>query len=269
MIKIKRAALAAVIAAGIGGNLPMLAQPMEVQHGGPNLMENRRSASHSGEPDDWIWTAGGWEPVETATTVAQSGPRGFPVQELEGRVVGVDRRILTDSAKTSQEHTLVRLRTADGTFRWIDLGPSSDVTAVPLAGRGWMDAWGRFGTIDGRPVFMAEQVQLNGGEIHVTRRPALSQDQVWMRGIVDSVNRTSLTERQGDHVVQLRFADGRQALVDLGPGFRPAEFDRFRSRTEGALVELVGPKDRVKGEYVIRPDRFWVRGIQVLQPAGY
>jgi|GEM_PF-2038019 len=165
----------------------------------------------------------------------QDARQGMGSAQVRGEIEAWQRKRLEGQRDA---HTLVRMRVEDGRSAIVNLGPNVDVRRLDLDEEDRVMVRGMRGRIDGRPVLMAQSVQVGDKVVRMNnwdQRASGQQSQDWnregsrqedrqgsrmaqLRGEIEAWNRTYLEGQRDAHtLVRMRVEDGRSAIVNLGP----------------------------------------------------
>jgi len=168
-----------------------------------------------------------------------------------------------------EQRYIVQLQMADGRTEFVDVGSQSKLQDMELKSGDQVNFKGHYTTVNGRRVFMADIVRVNGDRFTVQRnqggqREQLSQGQSGnsnpaasqtVQGKIQGFRHVYLRSGQGQReqhsLVKLQLQDGRSLVVDLG---RKADLDELDLQ-KGENITLRGRRGMVDGRPVLFADR--------------
>lgn len=214
----------------------------------------------------------------------QSGKNSSQVARLNGTIEGLREMNLRRQSGATGPHTIAKIKLENGKSSVVSLGRSSQLKDLNLQAGDSIQAIGSKGMIDGETVFVAHSLKAKGRMI--AANPAIrlkqSQDQqqaqsgqgsqagamtggsagsqTTLTGEVASASRTSLGQGGNQHTfVDLRLANGNNAILDLGPG---ASIDKI-GLDDGDRITVRGRTHEVQGRPVIKVDLLKIDGEKV------
>ena len=115
-----------------------------------------------------------------------------------------------------KEHQLVRIKTDKGENIRADLGPKAGLSDLNLKEGQTVSVQGTVGTINDRPVLMADKVTADGKSAQVRLPEGLGHSRIHAQ--VLSTRTTNFKRQDGEHMIaHLRLLDGQQVDALLGP----------------------------------------------------
>jgi hypothetical protein len=163
-------------------------------------------------------------------------------------------------------HTLVRMTTENGRSAIVNLGPNVDLGRLNLEEDDRVAVRGVRGSIDGRPVLMAQQIRVGDRTIRMNnwqpqqasqQRDRDRQDmrQTQLRGELEAWQRKNLEGQRDAHtLVRMRLENGRSAIVNLGPNVDLARLDL----EQGDRITVQGVRGMINGRPVVMAQRVGV-----------
>lgn len=160
--------------------------------------------------------------------------------QAEGEIESLYNIELVGMEGEQKDHQLVRIKTDQGHNIRVDLGPRSGLSGLDLAKGQTISVRGTVGTINDRPVLMAEQVSSGGKSVTVLLPDGLSHQRFQVQ--VLETRAVRLQEVDGEQVIaRLHLLNGGTIEALLGPKDKLAPLDI----QVGDTVELLAHLGRV------------------------
>jgi hypothetical protein len=195
---------------------------------------------------------------------SNSAFQGVPSRQKVRRYEGTVQSVMTKNlARMDEPHTLITLRNQQGKTVKADLGPESKLKGVNLQKGERVTVFGTKGTINDKPVLMAEQITFNGERhrIHLPKDQGLKR----IRGEIKSTHSTQFRGvDQGHLIARVQLDSGRTVPVNLGPESDFQDLDLQRGDEISALVS----QGRMNGQraFIAEQVSFQGKMIEVNRP---
>ena len=195
---------------------------------------------------------------------ALSGGRTQGEKSVRGEIESWKKFSLRDRQGRREVHTIAKITFQDGRTALIDLGRNENLLRTELQQGDQIVARGRTGTVNGRRVLMAKQVQLDGRSFNLTQgwevpqnTGANTENRASFSGRVQEFRWTHLGGGDsGKAFAHVGLEDGRSMLVDLGIRGELEELDVSRDD----LIRVLGWRDSAQGRPILRANQLWVNG---------
>lgn len=155
------------------------------------------------------------------SSAAQTDSGTESPNHLKGTVMD-SRHVQVGNRKGSAENRVVLLKTQDGQTIAVDLGPEAKLKSVRVKQGTPVEVRGSVVSIDGDPVFLAQEVQIGDKSINTGRAAPDERRRPRVQSFSGTIDRTKELEIEGSdnkhEVAILKSGDENQKmLVDLGP----------------------------------------------------
>ena len=192
----------------------------------------------------------------------QMGQRGNQVT-LSGTIDSIrEANLVSRSRGYRSPHYVARLETDSGQTHTVDLGPTTSFQDVDLQTGDDIRVQGRYASIGGRRILMADQVRANGEIIRVNRQRTQARrgSQQAIQGRIDKFRHLNLRsqggQRQEHSLVRLKLQDGRTAVVDLGRKVDLEDLDLQK----GDRIRIRGTRGTIDGRPALMANQIQVGG---------
>lgn len=168
---------------------------------------------------------------------------------LSGRIQNTRQVQITGQR---DRHNLVRIQLQSGRSALVNLGPKKTIEDLKVQTGDTVRVTGRRGAINGRPVLMAQSVEVDGRNIRVSRQESRSstsrRQQTSFTGRVEDTHRISLRGEQKEHnLVRITTTDGQSHIVNLGPDKRLTDLNA----RQGDRIRVEGRRGKIDGRSVV------------------
>jgi hypothetical protein len=189
-------------------------------------------------------------------------------QTIRGTIDSVRQADWASSDDGREQRCIVRLQLENGRTEFVDVGSQSKLRNMDLNSGDQIQLKGSYTTVDGRRVFLADQIRVDGKTFTLQRnaenqssqfaqdrsarsdRPAQTV-QGTIQGFHHIYLRPSQGRREQHSLVKLRLQDGRTLVVDLG---RKKDLDDLDLQ-QGDKITLHGRQGTIDGRSVFFADR--------------
>lgn len=167
-------------------------------------------------------------------------------EQVEGDILSMRKLKLVGIQGAHKEHQLVRIETEQGHNIRADLGPPSALEDLGLGKGKRVEVTGVIGTINDRPVLMADSVTVDDKTVQVRLPESRGHRRFHVQ--VLSTRKARFKKQDGEHLVaRVRLLNGQQVQALLGPTEKLKELNV----KDGDSLDILAHPGRLNSEPVL------------------
>ncbi|HEU5116117.1 MAG TPA: hypothetical protein VFT74_05510, partial [Isosphaeraceae bacterium] len=198
------------------------------------------------------------------STQNQPNSQGQAIQ-VQGKIQSVRNLELLGFTGEHKEHVLARIKTDQGENIRADLGPRSGLSDLNLKEGESVSVQGTVGTINDRPVLMADEVSAGGKTAQVRLPEGLGHRRIHAQ--ILSTRTANLKKQDGEQMIaHLRLLNGQQVDALLGPKDKLGDLNIH----EGDSLDILAHPGQLNSEPVLVAEQVHLGGkvVDINRPQG-